>query len=277
MLSKIFNCFGVTLLGPAYVTVEKVLDAFSGARELFIFVPFLLYNCTGFPLVIQHASSEMRVSCTVPSCYHMAEQELLQDKKDGLSTVSSSHHLRATDSYGLGNSSSRGHVVSVRENVNPHKEIFLCKPLNPSNSEQNLHEFSSKRDLDRSKSDLDGQNSLSNRSHNRSSSSSQLTVKDSNFNGFERGRARACMFSPNPNSSAGEVMVRASRCLPEYVIEKMPNSLWSSPFSLVPPSDSTTVLVPHPSSSAAVMLSVTSSAVAAPFAGRTSAITFQPR
>ncbi|KAM1717129.1 hypothetical protein COP2_025269 [Malus domestica] len=276
-LSEIVAFYTDSSNGPTYVTVEKVLDAFSGARELFIFVPFLLYNCTGFPLVIQHASSEMRVSCTVPSCYHMAEQELLLDKKDGLSTVSSSHHLRATGSYGLGNSSSRGHVVSVRENVNPHKEIFLSKPLNPSNSEQNLHEFSSKRDLDRSKSDLDSHNSLSNRSHNRSSSSSQLTVKDSNFNGFERGRARACMFSPNPNSSAGEVMVRASRCLPEYVIEKMPNSLWSSPFSLVPPSDSTTVLVPHPSSSAAIMLSVTSSAVAAPFAGRTSAITFQPR
>lgn len=251
--------------------MEKVLDAFSGARELFIFVPFLLYNCTGFPLVISEASSEMKgVSCSVPSCYDMAEQELLQGKKDGLSLVSSSHHLHATDSHGLGSSLSRSHIVSVRENANPHKEIFLSKPLNPSKSQENFQELSSKSDLDR-------QNSLLNSSQNQSSSSCQLTLKDSNFNGYERGRARACMFSPNPVSSASEVTVRASRCLPEYLTENMPNYLWSSPFSLVPPSGSTTVLVPQPSSNAAFMLSVTSSAVAAPFAGRTSAITFQPR
>ncbi|BFG24048.1 hypothetical protein CerSpe_103220 [Prunus speciosa] len=270
-LSEIVAFYTDSSNGPIYVTVEKVLDAFSGARELFIFVPFLLYNCTGFPLVISEASSEMKgVSCSVPSCYDMAEQELLQGKKDGLSLVSSSHHLHATDSHGLGSSLSRSHIVSVRENANPHKEIFLSKPLNPSKSQENFQELSSKSDLDR-------QNSLLNSSQNQSSSSCQLTLKDSNFNGYERGRARACMFSPNPVSSAGEVTVRASRCLPEYLTENMPNSLWSSPFSLVPPSGSTTVLVPQPSSNAAFMLSVTSSAVAAPFAGRTSAITFQPR
>ncbi|VVA31867.1 PREDICTED: vacuolar [Prunus dulcis] len=270
-LSEIVAFYTDSSNGPIYVTVEKVLDAFSGARELFIFVPFLLYNCTGFPLFISEASSEMKgVSCSVPSCYDMAEQELLQGKKDGLSLVSSSHHLHATDSHGLGSSLSRSHIVSVRENANPHKEIFLSKPLNPLNSQENFQELSSK-------SDLDHQNSLFNSSQNQLSSSCQLTLKDSNFYGYERGRARACMFSANPVSSVGEVTVRASRCLPEYLTENMPNSLWSSPFSLVPPSGSTTVLVPQPSSNAAFMLSVTSSAVAAPFAGRTSAITFQPR
>ncbi|ONI15169.1 hypothetical protein PRUPE_3G028500 [Prunus persica] len=269
-LSEIVAFYTDSSNGPIYVTVEKVLDAFSGARELFIFVPFLLYNCTGFPLFISEASSEMKgVSCSVPSCYYMAEQELLHGKKDGLSLVSSSHHL-ATDSHGLGSSLSRSHIVSARENANPHKEIFLSKPLNPLNSQENFQELSSRSDLDR-------QNSLFNSSQNQSSSSCQLTLKDSNFYGYERGRARACMFSPNPVSSVGEVTVRASRCLPEYLTENMPNSLWSSPFSLVPPSGSTTVLVPQPSSNAAFMLSVTSSAVAAPFAGRTSAITFQPR
>ncbi|XP_062008854.1 uncharacterized protein LOC133725578 isoform X1 [Rosa rugosa] len=254
--------------GPMYVTVEKVMDAFSGARELFISVPFLLYNCTGFPLFISESASEMKgVSCIVPSCYDMVDQEVLQGKKDGLGLVSSNHNPNARDSYTMGSSSSRVHIVSIRDNATTHKEISFSKPLY---SEDNYHELLSKHNLDR-------ENSLSHSSQNRSSSSSQLTSKDLNSSGYERGRVRACMFSPNLISSAGEVMVRVSRCMPEYVTEKMPNSLWSSSFPLIPPSGSTTVLVPQPSSNAAFVMSITSSAVAAPFAGRTSAITFQPR
>ncbi|XVF60869.1 hypothetical protein PTKIN_Ptkin08bG0082800 [Pterospermum kingtungense] len=48
-------------------------------------------------------------------------------------------------------------------------------------------------------------------------------------------------------------------------------------FPLLPQSGSTTILVPQPSSNAMFILSVTSSAIAGPFAGRTRAITFQPR
>lgn len=268
MLGRVIDGIGVFVLGPMYVTVEKVMDAFSGARELFISVPFLLYNCTGFPLFISESASDMKgVSCIVPSCYDMAEQEVLQGKKDGLGLLSSSHDLNARDSHTMGSSSSRIHIVSIRENATPHREINFSKPLY---SEDNFHELLSK-------CDLDCPNSLFNSLRNRSSSSSQLTSKDFNSSGYECGRVKGCMFSPNPFSSAGEVMVRVSRCMPEHVTEKMPNSLLSSPFSLIPPSGSTTVLVPQLSSNAAFLMSVTSSAVAAPFAGRTSAITFQPR
>nr|XP_011467498.1 PREDICTED: uncharacterized protein LOC101298156 [Fragaria vesca subsp. vesca] len=254
--------------GPVYVTVEKVMDAFSGARELFISVPFLLYNCTGFPLFISESASDMKgVSCIVPSCYDMDEQEVFQGNKDGLGLVSSSYNPNARESHTIGSSSSSVHIVSNRDNAATHKGISSSKPLY---SEDNFNELLSKCNVDR-------ENSVSNGLQNRSSSTSQLASKDLNSSGYERGRVRACMFSPNQFSSAGEVMVRVSRCMPEYVRDKMPNSLWSSSFSLIPPSGSTTVLVPQPSTNQAFMMSITSSAVAAPFAGRTSAITFQPR
>lgn len=244
------------------------MDAFSGARELFISVPFLLYNCTGFPLFISESASDMKgVSCIVPSCYDMDEQEVFQGNKDGLGLVSSSYNPNARESHTIGSSSSSVHIVSNRDNAATHKGISSSKPLY---SEDNFNELLRKCNVDR-------ENSVSNGLQNRSSSTSQLASKDLNSSGYERGRVRACMFSPNQFSSAGEVMVRVSRCMPEYVRDKMPNSLWSSSFSLIPPSGSTTVLVPQPSTNQAFMMSITSSAVAAPFAGRTSAITFQPR
>ncbi|XP_050382411.1 uncharacterized protein LOC126799284 isoform X2 [Argentina anserina] len=267
-LSEVVTFDRDSINGPLYVTVEKVMDAFSGARELFISVPFLLYNCTGFPLIISESASEViGGSCIVPSCYHMAEQEVLLGNKDGLGLVSSTSNPNARESHTTRSSSSSVHIVSIRDSAETHKGISSSKPLY---SEENFNELLSNCNIDR-------ENSVSNSLQSRSSSSSQLTSKDLNSSGYDRGRVRACMFSPKPTSSAGEVMVRVSRCMPEHVTEKMPNSLWSSSFSLIPPSGSTTVLVPQASSNQAFMMSITSGAVAAPFAGRTSAITFQPR
>ena len=250
--------------------MEKRLDAFSGARELFIFVPFLLYNCTGFPLLISESADEMKgVGCIIPSCYDLVEQVLL-GKKDGLSLLSSSHDSCAMPPPSLRTSSPENHIVSNRENVNLHSARFPSKPLISSNSITNSHKHSDLIDFGSQKASLNGSgNSLSSRS--------LLTSRSSNSVGHELGRVRACMYSPRPISSTNEVMVRVSRCLPEFVAEKMPNSSSSSPFYLVPPSGSTTILVPKSSSNAAFMISVTSSAVAGPFAGRTNAITFQPR
>ncbi|KAK0593756.1 hypothetical protein LWI29_016263 [Acer saccharum] len=72
-----------------YVIVEKTMNAFSGAREVFISVPFLLYNCTGFPLIVSHSTDENKGSgCTVACSYDLGEQELQEGKKDGLSLLS---------------------------------------------------------------------------------------------------------------------------------------------------------------------------------------------
>ncbi|KAL6541687.1 hypothetical protein OROGR_011173 [Orobanche gracilis] len=85
--------------GPLYVTMEKVMDAVSGAREICISVPFLLYNCTGFSLVLSNSISEMKgYSCIIPSCYNLDEENVLIEKKDGLGLIYSDQNFPATGS-----------------------------------------------------------------------------------------------------------------------------------------------------------------------------------
>ncbi|GFY92309.1 vacuolar protein sorting-associated protein, putative [Actinidia rufa] len=81
--------------GTISATVEKVMVAFSGAREICIFVPYLLYNCTGFPLIVSDCTKEMkRYGCIIPSCYDLGEQDILIGRKDGLGLLSSSQDHR---------------------------------------------------------------------------------------------------------------------------------------------------------------------------------------
>ncbi|GAV67143.1 LOW QUALITY PROTEIN: DUF1162 domain-containing protein/Chorein_N domain-containing protein [Cephalotus follicularis] len=206
--------------GPVYVTVEKMVDAFSGARELFIFVPFLLYNCTAFPLSILDSDNEMKGSiCTIPSCYDLLEKEPPEDKKIGLSLLSCNQ-----------NSITRDSQIDATFNF---LKGSLC-------------------------------------------SSSLLTVRDTDFMDNERGKVKACMYSPHPISPPSETTVRLSRYLPEYFTEKGQDYSWSEPFNLLLESGSVDVLIHEPSTNAAYIVSVTSIALAGPFAGRTRAITFQP-
>lgn len=86
-------------------------------------------------------------------------------------------------------------------------------------------------------------------------------------------KVTACLFSPNPLLYSADVMVKLSRYLPS-VADIFPKHSWSAPFSLVPPTGSTSVLLPQPSMASGYILSV--SAMAA-FSGRTKVITFQPR
>lgn len=66
------------------------MDAVSGAREIFIYIPFLLYNCTGFPLALTSSANEMKgYSCVIPSCYNLNEKNVLAEKKDGLRLICS--------------------------------------------------------------------------------------------------------------------------------------------------------------------------------------------
>ncbi|XP_051121162.1 uncharacterized protein LOC127244726 [Andrographis paniculata] len=189
--------------GSLYVTMEKVMDAASGAREIVISVPFLLYNCAGFPLVLSNSVSGMKgYSCVIPSCYNLDKQSVLGERKDGLSLICSDRNLSAADS-------------------------------------------------------------------------SNETKSDS-LDSMQMGSRRVipCLFSPDPRSYSGEVLVILSMYLPHRV-ENLIKQSWSAPFSLVPPTGSTSVLVPQPSLGSGHVLSV--SAMAAPFSGRTKIITFQPR
>ncbi|EXB26144.1 Putative vacuolar protein sorting-associated protein 13C [Morus notabilis] len=255
-------------IGPTYVTIEKTTDAFSGARELSIYVPFLLYNCTGFPLLISEYGSQMnRVPSVISSSYDMGEQELYQTI-DGLHLVSSIEGSRASNPHVIECSSS-SHVISTRNGVNPQKQRFRYNSLISENSKESLHEQSSENDYKT-------QNASFNSSKNRLSSSGG-DLRNYNFMGYDRGKVGADMYSPVPFSAINELMVMLSRAQPDYVPENTSNLVWSSPFFLVPPSGSTTVLVPQSLPNAAFMISLTSSVVAGPLTGRSSAITFQPR
>ncbi|XP_021627253.1 uncharacterized protein LOC110625875 isoform X2 [Manihot esculenta] len=237
--------------GPLYINVDLMMDAFSGAREIFIFAPFLLYNCTGLPFHISESAPETKGNhYAIPSCY-LIEQEL-QEMKDGLSLLSSDQDSCAGNNQ----------FILLGKNANPHLGKFMCKPSVLSGSS-----FFGQSD----NPDLGGKTSSS-----IMWSTSKPTPKDSDPVDAERGKVKACMYSPRVISSSSEIMVRIRRCLPEHV-EKESNSSWSEPFLLVPPSRSSIVLVPQSSPNAAFIISVTSSALAGSFVGRTRAITFQPR
>lgn len=251
--------------GPLYVTVEKTMDAFSGSRKIFIYVPFLLYNCTGLPLSILESDGEtIGVHCSIPPCY-LVEQELLQDRKDGLGLLCANQDSCSLDTQSADPRSSymENHIVFSRKNVNPHVDRFMYKPVVLSGFCRSFHEKSEKHDFS-------GDKSL-----RTISSTVESTSRGSDVVGTKCEKLRAYMYSP-AISSLSEVKVRL-RCLPERGREGEPNSTWSEPFLLVPAAGSSTVLIPQSLPNSAFIVSVTSSAITGPFVGRTQAITFQPR
>ncbi|KAK8498349.1 hypothetical protein V6N12_032902 [Hibiscus sabdariffa] len=253
--------------GAVYVTMEKSMDAFSGARELFIYVPFLLYNCTPFPLNISEFSNEMdRTVCTLPSCYNQADNELFQGSRDGLSLLFSDQDstIESPQNESLACSFSKDRIVSTRKTFDLQLGKFVRNPLSSLSQKQtDLH-------------DLVDQKTSSNILKNRLGSSNQLSGNNDSVE-KDYGRVKACTYSPHPISAGSEIVVCIANCIRRHNLENTANSPWSGPFLLVPPSGSTTVLVPQPSSNAMFILSVTSNAIAGACAGRTRAITFQPR
>ncbi|KAL6659540.1 hypothetical protein ACP70R_003580 [Stipagrostis hirtigluma subsp. patula] len=74
---------------PLNVMLEKAMDARSGARELYLSVPFLLYNCTDLLLTITESSYERSGSTLViPSSFELDGHTRHLLEKSGLSLVS---------------------------------------------------------------------------------------------------------------------------------------------------------------------------------------------
>ncbi|KVH90901.1 hypothetical protein Ccrd_007067 [Cynara cardunculus var. scolymus] len=257
-----------TFKGPLYVTMEKVMDAFSGAREICIFVPFLLYNCCGFPLIIANSTSELtKRGCTVPSCYNLDEQDPFLGEKNGLGLLSSGQVLH---NDGMRRFPLNNNLVSTRKSLDIYHGKFLKEPFSSSGSSTTIHGGSDKTNIDGPKFSIYNQEKSS-------VSSSQTDVKQIEFDESNRKKVNFCMYSPDPNISSSEIMVRVSRCQSEINVESTSDYTWSNQFFLVPPTGSTTVLVPQSSSNASYVISVASSAVDGPFSGRTRIINFQPR
>ncbi|KAJ8775429.1 hypothetical protein K2173_023194 [Erythroxylum novogranatense] len=254
--------------GPLYVAVEKMMDVFSGARELLIFVPFLIYNCTGLPINIAEYAANMKEKVfTIPSCYNLIQQEVLQHNKDGLCLLASDLDVfsNAHVNDGLERSSSKNNMFVINKIYKSHPRGFICKPSILSDAGKPLcnqleeHKFNSQRDAINIHSN------------------GESIGRDSGLVSTNHQKAKACMYSPRAISSASEIMVRVGACLRECLVEKVPNSSWSDPFLLIPPSGSNTILVPQSSSNAAFIVSVTSNTIAGPVTGETRAIIFQPR
>lgn len=245
------------------------MDAYSGSREIIIFVPFLLYNCTGFPLCITEATPETKEQRTfIPSYNDLGENESLVGKKDGFSLLCSSHNSDA-DNPPDKRSSHGNHIISIRENVSPLKS-FLSNPLFPENCQENTGR---KTSVDSSKL----QNSCLSGSKSGLSSKAQSASKTSSSGHHGHEKVGPCIYSPKPVSSINNVLVKVCRCWPGYVMETLPYPLWSSPFSLLPPSGSSNILVPQSSANSAFIIAMTSTSVVESYTGRINAITFQPR
>ncbi|XP_076908384.1 uncharacterized protein LOC143565241 [Bidens hawaiensis] len=247
--SESVNFSSDTSKGSLYVTMEKVMVAFSGAREICIFVPFLLYNCCGFPLTIANSTNaRMAHGCTVPSCYDLDERDPYLGKKDGLGFLSSNQFLQ---NDGTMRFPQNNNLVSTRKTLETYHGKF------PKNIEAQTSSMDDK-----------GKDSVSR---------SRSNVNLNDFDDAKGKKVNFCMYSPDPNISSSEIMVKVSRCQSDADVESNLDYSWSSQFFLVPPTGSTTVLVPQSSNNSSYVLSVSSSAVSGPFSGRTRIINFQPR
>ncbi|KAL6005779.1 hypothetical protein ACLOJK_006352 [Asimina triloba] len=241
--------------GPLYVSVEKVMDVFCGARELCISIPFLLYNCTGLPLAISDFGSENSgTPYAIPSCYNIIGLEKLLSRKKGLAQL-------YTDSNLLLNTEnlvkpSNNDISSLMENSSLHSRgiarnkfislrVPFCSLRNGLGMGNQLNLFDNAGNA------------------------------DSFVENAESRKAKALMYSPS-NLTAGELVVKLCTYSSEAELKNFPSSMWSSPFFLVPPSGSTSVIIPQSCTPGAFILSVTSTLVAGALIGRTRAITFQP-
>ncbi|KAL2927751.1 putative vacuolar protein sorting-associated protein 13A [Bienertia sinuspersici] len=264
-----FNCDSSD--GCIYVTVQKIMNSLSGARELCISVPFLLYNCTGFGLTISRSEHELKGNyCNVLTCYDSTEQGLFTDQKDGLHLLPSEDRLHPKALH-FGNQSylSKNHIISSKEIVSPLSGIFLSQS---SVSDGLVYRRQSVDQLD-----LVVQEASLNSLNRQSDTCNEPEITVSNVSNKECLKAMPVMYSPDPSAAAGDIMVRVSRYNPKCPIENLPSSSWSSPFFLVAPSGPTAVLVPQPSTNSAAVISVTSHLLDTPLVGQTRAITFQPR
>lgn len=239
------------------------MDAFCGAREICISVPFLLYNCTGFPLVVSESVNWAKGHFSViTSCYDVDEQDLILRKKDGLGILTSNQDM---------DTASNSNILPVA----PLSNYLVTKSHDRKFSETQSIEFDNSTVLHRGSQKHDIYASKASLHWSRSYTSSQSSLKSCSLTEGDAWKVNCRMYSPNPSLSSSEIMVRLCRYLPNCLMDDIPNDSWSIAFSLVPPTGSTSVTVPQPSWKSGYVTSV--SAVAAPFLGRTRIITFQPR
>ncbi|XP_019702812.1 uncharacterized protein [Elaeis guineensis] len=259
-----------TCSGPIYVTLDKSMDAFCGAREICLSVPYLLYNCTGLLLTIVDSSHERNGSAfVIPSNYYVVGHRQLSSEEHGLAFLSSEIESSAGP-VDINNSvnSLKNFAISAQENYN----MYSYRPL--------TSHFPSKLSYGNSTDGIEASHySLTDSGISRDPVCSSRKIGDGApfVQNVVNGRAKAYMYAPCGHIPVTELSVRLSASLPQNKSENSSRPIWSNPFPLVPASGSTNVTIPQPDASGAFLISAISIPVAGELSGRTRAITFQPR
>uniref|UniRef100_A0A7N0U003 Vacuolar protein sorting-associated protein 13 VPS13 adaptor binding domain-containing protein n=1 Tax=Kalanchoe fedtschenkoi TaxID=63787 RepID=A0A7N0U003_KALFE len=247
--------FDSNKIGSVTMNVEMLMNN-SGAREVSIFVPFLLYNCTRLSLILTDSLTEnIERIYPIPSCYDSLEEGLCYRTQSGLGLVPD-----VMDNKHDVSSSIASCIISTR--VCPDRSLLSCRSSRKVVSSDML----GTDDL-RVSSDL---------THSCSISKCQFIWKNECEKHLDI-KGKPSMYFPNSNPSMSEIFVRVSSCAPECGEDNIPHSSWSSPICLSHPSDPTCVVIPHQSPNGAYVVSVTCSAIAGPTVERTKIITLQPR
>ncbi|XP_077218039.1 vacuolar protein sorting-associated protein, putative (DUF1162) isoform X2 [Tasmannia lanceolata] len=277
--------------GPICITLEKTMDAFCGARELCVFVPFLLYNCTGLSLKISDCVNEKKANTfLVPSCYNLIGDQQFLARKYGLQILSSEQMASSipTNANNFVNLISKNHTISLRENSSLNSLGFLSRQFPLTASYTHFLDHSSNHVLDAREG--------SSRKWGNANSQLNLSINDGNGSDLlesgsrrksdllesgSRRKVKAYMYAPPCSFPASDLMVRLGTYLDECETGNSINPMWSMPFFLSSASGSTSVAIPRPGAkpgtTAAFIISVTSTPVVGSLVTRTRAITFQPR
>jgi len=248
------------------------MDAFCGAREIRLYVSFLLYNCTGLVLTIVDGNHERKGSAQViPSSYHFFADEHLLSGKQGLPLLSSESEsfARTLDV--------NSRIISIRDKTS----LYMHKLLTSHFPFPYTYRCSSNYV---SSNHLDARVDSISRFLNGRPSTIQLPYSGNNQNAINHmeigpsgGEVKPYMYCPCEHIPSSELMVKLCAHMPQSISRNALYPTWSSPFRLVPASGSANVVIPKPSGSGAFLISATSIPVAGELSGRTTAITFQPR
>ncbi|ONK64446.1 uncharacterized protein A4U43_C07F26050 [Asparagus officinalis] len=275
-LSETLALFPETSSGPTYVTVEKVMDVFSGAREIFLYVSFLLYNCTGLTLSIVDGNHEGKGTAEIiPSSYHLIEDEYLLSGKQGIPLISSGSESSAG---ALGVNS---HTISIREKSSLHLHKLLTRHFPFPFTYRHYRDYSSSSYPDSAvtsvSSSVNGWPTKRLLHYSRNSEKKDVVNENHHTQIASGGEVKPFMYCPLGHIPASVLIVKLCAHMPQCISGNVLCPTWSSPFPLVPESGSANVVIPKPNGSGAFLISASSIPVEGELSGRTRAITFQPR
>ncbi|KAH7665768.1 Glycine--tRNA ligase protein [Dioscorea alata] len=275
--SEILTFNSHTSDGSVCVNVEKAMDPLSGAREICLSVPYLLYNCTGVPLnIIDNNHEKKGCPQVIPSSYYLSGHEQLLARRPGLACLYSEIHSHSLPpehkNFVYPFLTNRSLSTIKTANLYSHKDLRL-NFASPVSDWQSC-------DCDSNSPVVKGKSF-----HDSGSSGSEinlLTLSGKQGSGsalpnIDGKMVEAYMYAPPGQNSSPELTVKLSASLPQCSSQIIPNPMWSSSISLVPESGSTNVSIPQPWGSGAFLVSVTSFSVATELSRRTWAVTFQPR